>query len=327
MRLKHTIILALIVLLIIAGCKKTETEEKRTPQIKEEKPANAQGLIMITLIEADVPEIELNVNKVFATTEKETTELSVGKKKVPLSKIRKEELLASGNVKQGEVLQIAIELEQNNTEYIMPGGLIKLDANFSVVKDKITIVRMKLLPEESFYETIEGRKIFAPTWKTEIIENGELTTFADRSVKLTRGSEANQTIKIGMNENGKTGVGVGIFNETKLTLLPNGKLANANLLQIQQNQMVPTGTVQLVVQNSALNPNKITLKAGETTRFRLKSLDEMYGIKIIELVIIASPEKEEEFEIKLDKKGVYDITCEEPCLGREGRILGRIVVI
>lgn len=326
MRIKHaiTIVLIFLIFLLLIGCKKQAEEQK--PIAVQEKKTEEKGLVMITLAKINfTSEIELNINKAIVVTNKASDELEIGKKEIALKTIRREDLLASGNIRAGKIKEINLEIEITKPESIMPGRNIKIETDLSINPDKITIIRLELVPEQSFFETIDGKTIFAPVFRIEIIENGELIAFADRSVKLTRGSETNQTMKIGMNEKGKTGVEFRIPKEAKLTFTEGQLEIMVPKINNQTREDV-IGGYEIILQNTNSKLEKLHARKGEKIKIKIKSLDATYGVKIKDTITVVNPEKEEEIIVLFDEKGLYDITCEQPCFNKDGKVLAKIVV-
>ena len=212
-----------------------------------------------------------------------------------------------------------------------PGNEVVISGDIAVMEKTSKMLVFDVLLDESLHETVEGELVFAPMVKLTESLVRDVRISSDRSVQAVKSKEKFVN-RVGMNVQGKTGVGVGIWRESEL-VLDDGVLTVKNaVIQVPElfevAERIPLKRVSVQVFETAINPKTIELEQNKTILLSVVSADKNYGFEIKDLGIdlLLQSKQVVEQEVTPAHAGTFLITCSSPCYGREGKVFGRVVV-
>ena len=219
----------------------------------------------------------------------------------------------------------------DNQEVFAPGNEVVISGDIAVMEKTSKMLVFDVLLDESLHETVEGELVFAPMVKLTESLVRDVRISSDRSVQAVKSKEKFVN-RVGMNVQGKTGVGVGIWRESEL-VLDDGVLTVKNaVIQVPElfevAERIPLKRVSVQVFETAINPKTIELEQNKTILLSVVSADKNYGFEIKDLGIdlLLQSKQVVEQEVTPAHAGTFLITCSSPCYGREGKVFGRVVV-
>lgn len=304
-------------MLLLAGCSETHLQTTRTST-----PAEQTGTLFI-IIQSDAEGIEAEITKVTADDKIiEDTPVSYT--------LAKSTMIASTSEPETTYKQITIELGKvriNNEEAIMPSNKITINTPLSIQTNKQTALILEIQKEESTYKA--SQQIFAPVIKLYTINDASTLLEPNRRIKVT--GQKQPIAKIGMNEKGITGIGMNLPKTSEI-IIENGKLkitpAKIILPTKEQKAEEERRIIKMTAVGYAINPVMITAKTGEKLTLAIKSIDKTYGIFIdgYNIKSILAERNETLIEFTADKPGTYQYYCKDPCIGKEGKLWGKLIV-
>lgn len=153
-------------------------------------------------------------------------------KTVDLLKLKAEgstELLADVTLKEGDYQQLRLDIskvivvdDKGEQEAKLPSGELKIVGGFTVTANSTSTATFDFIADESLHLTGNGEYILAPVVQLETRENAEVEVKADQKVEV-KGGKVKTNVKVGMDIEGKVGVGLGLAKDAKLSL-SNGKV-------------------------------------------------------------------------------------------------------
>ena len=239
-------IVLIFVLVFMAACAPSASTLK--PAIGErpvssgqtgQQAAEKEGRVVFTITDAAadmgaVTKVMLTVDDVQVHSETEGwVTVSSTPTTVDLLKLKAEgsqELLADAKLKEGDYQHLRLDISKivvvdaaGEHEAKLPSGELKFVGGFTVTENSISTAKFDFVADESLHTTGKGEYILAPVVQLETRENADVVIKADEKVEVKNGNVKTNT-KVGMDIDGKVGVGVSIAKNAKLSL-KSGKVA------------------------------------------------------------------------------------------------------
>ncbi|MFA4955978.1 MAG: DUF4382 domain-containing protein [Candidatus Methanoperedens sp.] len=133
-------------------------------------------------------------------------------------------LLADVSLKTGTYQQVRLMTSKvvvtdtsGDHEAKLPSGDLKIVGELTVNASSTSTATFDFIANESLHVTGNGEYIFAPVVKLETRENADVDVSSKENVKINRGT-IKTNIKVGMDIDGNSGVGLNISKETKLSI-------------------------------------------------------------------------------------------------------------
>ncbi|MBI2103328.1 DUF4382 domain-containing protein [Candidatus Woesearchaeota archaeon] len=241
-------ILLICVLVMVAACapptSSTQPVSGEPVSGEEDGQLREEGRVVfaITDVAADmgaVTSVMITVGsvRVHSATEGWVT-VSSTPKTVDLLKLKAEgnnELLADVTLKESDYEQLRLDIskvvvvdDKGEHEATLPSGELKIVGGFTVTTNSTSTATFDFIADESLHLTGSGEYILAPVVQLETRENAEVEIKADKKVEV-KGGKVKTNVKVGMDVEGKVGVGLGIAKEAKLSLSKGKVVAGAAL--------------------------------------------------------------------------------------------------
>ncbi len=140
-------------------------------------------------------------------------------------------LLADAQIKEGSYNQIRLEVSKvmvtdakGESEAKMPSGEIKIDGEILVRANSTATANFDFIASESMHATGNGRYVMSPVIQLETRENALVNANDQNDVSLS-GGIIKTKVKVGMDLNGKVGVGLGVPLDAKILVDANSALS------------------------------------------------------------------------------------------------------
>lgn len=216
-----SIVLVFMLLLLVSCVPPQQMEKPAEPAAGEQK----EGRVVFTITDAAanmsaVTSVMVTVDAVkvhgaaegWATVSNESKTFDLLKLKAEAS----QELLADVKLKEGTYQQVRLDIskvvvvdDKGEHEAKLPSGELKIVGELTVNADSTSTASFDFIADESLHMTGNGEYILAPVVKLETKENAEVEVKADHKVNI-KGGKVKASVKVGMDEEGKVGVGLGI---------------------------------------------------------------------------------------------------------------------
>ncbi len=218
-RTKLLAVFAFVAVVLLAGC--------------IQAPTTTQGRAVFTITDAaadmgTVSSVKVTIDsvQVHSATEGWVT-VSSTPQTYDLLKLKAEgsqALLADASLKTGTYQQVRLMTSKvvvtdtsGDHEAKLPSGELKIVGELTVNESSTSTATFDFIANESLHVTGNGEYIFAPVVKLETREKADVDASSKANVKITGGTiKAN--IKVGMDIDGNTGVGLNISKDTKLSI-------------------------------------------------------------------------------------------------------------
>ncbi len=151
-------------------------------------------------------------------------------------------LLADANLKPGSYQQMRLLISKvivtdasGTHEAKLPSGELKIVGGFTVDASATATATFDFVADESLHVTGKGEYILAPVVKLETREHADVDTNVKSRVAI-RGGNVKTNVKVGMDENGNIGIGLGIRQDLNLTI-EDGKIKIGGLVSSKAKSM------------------------------------------------------------------------------------------
>ena len=228
------LIIVLIIIAIGAGVYFYSTSSSQTGN---------EGRVVFTITDAaadmqGVTQVQVTVDNMQAhsTTEGWVT-LSSTSQTYNLLELKSEnklEIIADANISAGTYDQVRMDISQvtvvdsnGSHEAKLPSGELKIFTQLEVNANSTSTATFDFIADESLHITGNGKYILAPVIQVETRADAQVTS--DGQVAISNG-RVTSNIKVGMDEKGNVGVGLGIASNSSLEIDVGGIKVGSNAL-------------------------------------------------------------------------------------------------
>lgn len=139
-------------------------------------------------------------------------------------------LLADAQLKEGSYQQLRLDISKvvvtddtGDHETKLPSGELKIVGNFVVKSNSTATATFDFVADESLHVTGNGKYILAPVVQMETKEDSDVQVSSEDKIEIRNGRVLTN-VKVGMDENGNVGIGLGISKNVNLSVDVNGLL-------------------------------------------------------------------------------------------------------
>ena len=217
------IFLSLVLIILIIGC--TTNVDSQTSQDK--------GRVVFTITDAAadmgaVTSVKIKVDSVKVHSETEGwVDVTTTPQEYDLLKLKAEgtqALLADAELKDGEYNQLRLDIsnvvvvdDKGEHEAKLPSGELKINGELTVKSNTTSTAVFDFILDESLHITGNGQYILAPVIQLETREDAEVEIKSDNKVEVKAG-KVKTNVKVGTDEKGNVGIGLGIAKDAKLDI-------------------------------------------------------------------------------------------------------------
>ena len=130
-----------------------------------------------------------------------------------------------------DISKVTVVDAEGEHEAKLPSGELKINSAFDVDNNSTATATFDFIVDESLHVTGNGRYIMAPVVQVETRENAEAEVQGNNRVEIS-GGEIKTNVKVGMDAEGKVGVGLKIPTNVDVSLENNGMIKVGGILGI-----------------------------------------------------------------------------------------------
>ncbi|MBI5227864.1 DUF4382 domain-containing protein [Candidatus Micrarchaeota archaeon] len=145
--------------------------------------------------------------------------------------VGKEALLADAQLDNGTYEQMRLQISkvivtdtEGTHEAKLPSGDLKINGVVVVNSNSTSTATFDFIPSESLHVTGNGQYIMAPVIDFESRENATVNVSQNNEINETDQGKLRTKIKVGMDENGTLGIGIGIPANAQISIDNNGSI-------------------------------------------------------------------------------------------------------
>ena len=224
---KGLVLISMIVVLFLVSC--APAQQPQGPAMVQEKEGRAvfaitdaaANMSAVTSVMVTVDSVSVHsATEGWVTVSSEPQSFDLLKLKAEAS----QELLADVKLKEGTYQQLRLDIskvvvvdDKGEHEAKLPSGELKIVGDLEVKANSTSTATFDFIADESLHMTGNGEYILAPVVKLETKEDAEVEVKADHKVKI-KGGKVKASLKVGMDADGKVGVGLGISSKANVSI-------------------------------------------------------------------------------------------------------------
>ncbi len=227
--------LVLVLLVLITGCSQSSPNPNYGPQDN-----TADGRVVFTISDpggnlTSVTSVKITVDEISVhSVEKSWINVSNTEKTYDLLELKNdnnEVLLADTQIEEGTYTQVRLHIKSvvvmdadGNHEAKLPSNELKIIGDLNVAANTTSSVKFDFIVDESLHVTGNGEYILAPVVEFETTEDADDIKIDNEDKVEVMGGNSKGKVKVGMDENGMVGVGLGISDDLNLTIGSDNKI-------------------------------------------------------------------------------------------------------